>query len=80
MEDKNNEIEDLKKRVQKLESQMIFLHRRLGIELDEKPQWHISEKVLSLVRQGKKTEAIKAFVQETGASLKDAKQFIENIK
>jgi len=34
---------------------------------------------VALVRQGKTAEAIKLFRQETGASLKDAKTFIETL-
>lgn len=80
MEEKYNEIEDLKKRVERLEAQMVFLHRRMGIEIEEKPRWQVSEKVMGFIRQGNNKDAIRAFMEETGASLKDAKQCIENVK
>ena len=78
MGDMNQELEKIKLRLDKLESQMIFLSRRMGIDMQETPKWNISEKISTLMKQGKEIEAIKEFISETGASLKDAKQFIEN--
>ena len=77
MGDMNQELEKIKLRLDKLESQMIFLSRRMGIDVQETPKWNISERTSTLIQQGKELEAIKEFINETGASLKDAKQFIE---
>jgi ribosomal protein L7/L12 len=77
---KGDEVADLKVRVERLESQMRYLMRNLGLEPGEPPPWQASAKVFELVRSGKKVEAIKAFREESGASLKDAKLFIERLE
>lgn len=84
------EVAKLRKRVEQLESQMEFLHRRLGISqtgdtpkgetpASELPKWKPSQMVLDLVRKGDKSAAIKIFVKETGASLKDAITYINSL-
>jgi ribosomal protein L7/L12 len=84
------EMEKLKARVEQLESKLEFLYRRLGIAqageapkgvapVEQLPKWKPSPMVLALVRKGDKTAAMKAFIQETGASLKDAKTFIDSL-
>jgi ribosomal protein L7/L12 len=75
-----DEIEELKERIEKLESRMDFLMRRLGISLKEAPDWKASSKIIELVKKGDKKAAIREFMEESGASLKDAKTFIESIK
>lgn len=74
------ELDDLKARVEKLESQMGHLLRSLGIESGGPPDWHPSPKVLELLAGGKKIEAIKAFRAESGAGLKEAKAFVESLE
>lgn len=76
-------------RVERLEAQMEFLHRRLGLSqegphkgsrpADGPPAWKPSEAVMDLVRRGDRIAAIKALIQETGASLKDAKEIVERL-
>jgi hypothetical protein len=84
------EIAKLRKRVEDIESKMEFLYRRLGISqtgdapkgeapASELPKWKPSQMVVDLVRKGDKSTAIKVFVKETGASLKDAITFINSI-
>ena len=80
MSDSNQEIEKIKMRLEKLESQMTFLQRSLGITTNDAPGWKASPEIIELIRRGEKIEAIKAFREQTGASLKDAKTFIESIK
>ena len=80
MSDSNQEIEKIKMRLEKLESQMTFLQRSLGITTNDAPSWKASPEIIELIRRGEKIEAIKAFREQTGASLKDAKNFIESIK
>ena len=80
MADDRSEIQELRSRVERLEAQVIFLSRRMGIEMQGVPKAELSPKVLELIRQGKKTDAIRQFVSETGASLKDAKTIIEGHK
>jgi ribosomal protein L7/L12 len=45
----------------------------------EPPKWRPSPMVMALVRKGEKETAVKAFMRETGASLKDAKEFIDKL-
>ena len=80
MSDSNQEIEKIKIRLEKLESQITFLQRSLGITTNDAPGWKASPEIIELIRRGEKIEAIKAFREQTGASLKDAKNFIESIK
>jgi ribosomal protein L7/L12 len=80
MSDSHQEIEKMKRRLDKLESQMAFLQRSLGITTNEAPAWNASPEIIEMVQRGDKIEAIKAFREQTGASLKDAKNFIESIK
>lgn len=75
----NDEISELRKRVERLEGRMDFLFRSLGINDNGTPAWKPSPRVLDLLKRGKKVEAIKALREESGASLKDAKIFIDGI-
>ncbi len=74
------ELEEINLRLNKLESRMDFLFRRLGINEKELPAWNPGPEIIDLVKKGDKMAAIKAFMHETGASLKDAKIFVESIK
>jgi hypothetical protein len=84
------EVAKLRKRVEQLEAQMEFLHRRLGISqageapkgeapANELPKWKPSQMVVDLVRKGDKSSAIRIFMKETGASLKDAITYINSL-
>lgn len=75
----NKEIAEIKARLEKLEAKLSFLYRSLGITAQEAPGWHASPALLELVKKGDKITAIKAFREETGASLKDAKDFVESL-
>lgn len=76
----DDDLADLKERIEKLESQMAYLFRNLGIESGAPPAWRPSPKVMELLASGKKVEAIRAFREESGASLKDAKVFVESLE
>jgi len=80
MPDVDHEISELKRRVTTLESQIAFLLRDLGLEYPEPSTWEVPTEIMDLVRRGKKVEAIRLFRQETGAGLKDAKEFIESLE
>ncbi len=80
MTDINKELDEIKTRLNKLESQMMFLHRSLGIVLQEIPKIDPSARVIDLLKKGDKMRAIKVFREETGASLKDAKTYIESLQ
>ncbi len=73
------EIAEIKARLQKLESQLGFLYRSLGIATNEAPGWTASPAIRELVKKGDRIAAIRTFREETGASLKDAKIFIESL-
>jgi ribosomal protein L7/L12 len=78
MIDSTNEIEKLKKRIETLETQMALLMRKNGIDYPKPVNIELPPDVLQLVRQNKKIEAIKLFMDRTGANLKDAKNTIES--
>jgi ribosomal protein L7/L12 len=75
-----DEIFELRQRVAKLERQIAFLIERLGVEYPEEPNQGVSPAVADLVQRGQKIQAIKRFREETGASLRDAKAFIESLE
>jgi hypothetical protein len=77
--DRDTEMEAIKARLERVESQMDFLLRRLGIASKEIPGWNASPEIIELMKRGDKVTAIRAFMDETGASLKDAKNFIESL-
>jgi ribosomal protein L7/L12 len=51
----------------------------MGISTQEAPAWRASPEVIDLVIKGMKNEAIRAFREESGASLKDAKTFVDSL-
>lgn len=79
MSDMEREMAEIKARLERIESRLGFLFRRLRITDEDAPAGKASLAVMELVRSGDKLAAIKAFVKETGASLKDAKNFIESL-
>lgn len=79
MADSESEMQDIKKRLEKLEARKSFLFRSLGLLSEEVPACSASAKVIELVKQGDKLGGIKAFREETGASLKDARTYIESL-
>ena len=80
MSTSDSELEELRTRVERLEAQIAFLFRSLGITAQEAPEGRASDHVMALVRQGDTRGAIRAFREETGASLKDAKMAIESLR
>ena len=70
----------LGQRVAKLERQMAFLLENLGLEYPEEPNQGVSPEIVDLVRRGAKIQAIKLYRHETGAGLRDAKEFIESLE
>lgn len=79
MHDIKEEIAEIKTRLDRLEARLGFLYRHLGISAQAAPGWRASPALLELVKKGDRIAAIKAFREETGASLKDAKNFIETL-
>lgn len=79
MADTNREINEIKARVKKVEDQLGYLFRTLGVSSREAPEGQASAAVLELLARGDRIAAIRAYREETGASLKDAKIFIESL-
>lgn len=80
MPDDAQRIAEMEKRLDRLESQLAYLFRRMGFQSTDVPRWDASPRVLELVKKGDKTGAIRAFIEESGASLKDAKTLIESLR
>ena len=59
---------------------MSFLLRRLNIGAEEMPSAQASPAVIDLLRRGDRNGAIRAYMDETACSLKDAKQYVESIR
>ncbi len=75
------EIAELKARVARLEWALGQLTQHLGIHLPEAPSPSgVSPAVLALVRGGDKMAAIKAYMTETGADLRRAKEIIDTLE
>jgi ribosomal protein L7/L12 len=72
------EILKLRQRVSKLEKNVEFLFRKLNLRYEPDAD-EIPVEVHELLLQGKKIDAIKAYREATGASLKSAKEFVESL-
>ena len=59
---------------------MSSLLRRLNIGSEEMPSAPASPTVIDLLRRGDRNGAIRAYMDETACSLKDAKRFVESIR
>ncbi len=75
-----DEIGELRKRIEKIEARLDFISRRLGISAGDLPDYTVSPTVLALIQNGRKNDAMRVLIEETGASLKDAKTIIESIQ
>lgn len=80
MENIERELNAVRGRLERIEAQLLFLFRRLGVSTQDAPAGQASPKVMELARSGDKKGAMRAFMQETGASLKDAKNFVESLR
>lgn len=73
------EVMILRSRVVELERRLDFLYRRLGVEYVDNPGMADSH-IISLLKQGNKLEAIKAYRELTNADLAEAKRAVEKIE
>lgn len=80
MGDNERELAELRTRIGKLEARMSFLLRRLNIAAEEMPAWDASPTVMDLIHKGDRNAAMRAYMDETACSLKDAKRFIESLE
>ncbi len=74
------QVFELNQRVAKLERQVAFLLEHLGVQYQDHPTQDVSPEILDLVRRGRKIEAIQIYREQTGASLKLAKDFIDSLE
>lgn len=74
------ELAALRQRVQRLEAQMAFLMRDLGVAYPDMPDWTPSPEVAELVVKGDTKGAIRLLREQTGASLKDAKEMVDQMR
>ena len=77
----NLNLHQLQKRVMTLtrvEAKLDLLLRNAGLQFD--PYEGLPAPVVEAIRRGNKIEAIKHYRQTTGAGLKDAKEFIEEVQ
>ncbi len=79
MGESEREVRELRTRVDKLEARMSFLLRRMNIAAEDMPAWEASPAVVDLVRKGDRSGAMRAYMDETACSLKDAKRFVESL-
>ena len=62
------------KRIEELENRVAKLERMAGVPSSDSDGTGVSSRVMELMSQGKKIAAIKAYRQETGVGLKEAKE------
>lgn len=80
MADVERELAGLRQRLERIEAQLQFLFRRLGISTRDAPAAKASPAVMDRLRRGDRKGAMRAFMEETGAGLKDAKTVIESLE
>ena len=71
--------QDYNARLTRLETLMNLVLQRLGIDPNGSPGGP-SEQIKTLIMNGKKIEAIKVYRQQTGYSLKQAKDYIDALE
>ncbi len=59
----------------RLERKVDLILKHLGID----PNQGVDEKVMELMKAGRKIEAIKLYREQTGAGLKEAKDYVESL-
>lgn len=80
MPDTEQPLAEIRARLDALEARMSFLLRRLNIAAEQPPVGSASPTVIDLLQRGDRNGAIRAYMDETACSLKDAKRFVESIK
>ena len=59
----------------RLERKVDLILKHLGID----PKQGVDEKIMELMKAGQKIQAIKLYRQQTGAGLKEAKDYVEGL-
>jgi hypothetical protein len=69
----------LRGRVAELERRLDFIYKKLGVEYFDDPGMADSH-IISLIKSGKKLEAIKAYRELTNSGLAEAKNAVDKIE
>jgi hypothetical protein len=77
MGEADDQLTLLRQRVERLEAQMAFLQRSLGVSDEPAPEWRVSTAVADLISRGERKEAVRLVREQTGASLKDAVRIVD---
>jgi hypothetical protein len=73
-------LAQLRERVERLEAQVAFLQRSLGVTDQPAPAWRLSAEVADLISRGERKEAVRLVREETGANLKDAVRIVDGYR
>lgn len=73
------ELISLRARIVELEERLDYLFKHFGLQYTGQPAWQ-DPRVISLVRQGNKIEAIKLYRELTNVGLAEAKSVIDRIE
>jgi ribosomal protein L7/L12 len=71
---------DLRNRIIRLEGQVAFLYRHLGITFVPEEQLTDDPKIVAALKKGNLLDAIKAYRELTGAEMEEAKRAVEEIQ
>ena len=69
---------EMRSRLSRLEFKLDLLLRHAGVEFS--PYQGLSPEIVDALQRGKKIEAIKRYRQVSGAGLREAKDFIEDVQ
>jgi len=75
----DEEITRLRVRIGELEDRIEFLYKKLGIEYIDNPRM-ANAKLIELIKQGKKLEAIKVYHELYNSGLAEAKKAIDDLE
>jgi ribosomal protein L7/L12 len=71
-------VDQIFKRVQRIEAQLVLLSERAGIPFED-PASSVPPEVLELARNGDRMGAIKKYRELTGASMAEAQEIVEAV-
>ena len=74
-----NRIGALQREVARLKNQVAFLLKELKLEYVEPPESAMDKQIRSLLEQNKPMDAMRVYRETTGASLSEAKTYIEKV-
>lgn len=74
------EVLELKKKIAALEYQTRYIFERLSIEMPEAPAFGLTPELMLAVQKGDINKAISIYMDETGADIRTAKDFVNSLK